>query len=641
MLPSKGRFVLGVGLAIALAGVAMAQAPRIEKVEPPNWWLGLPSPMLLLSGENLFGAQVTSRTAGVRVLKTEDGLAGKYLFVDLQLEPSAAPGDAVLSVKTKTGTADVHLPLARRSAAGLKHLPGTSAGFDGFGAADVFYLIMPDRFADGDPSNDKGSNPVTYDRHAARAYHGGDLLGIRQHLPYLKDLGVTTLWLNPVYNNDDNSPNDYHGYGATDFYSVDEHLGKLEDFRELVQAAHQAGIKVVLDIVVNHCGPKHPWNTDPPSERWFHGSRGRHMDAHSPFESLIDEHAPPRDWRDLNEGWFAGVLPDFNTEDARVARYMRQNAYWWAETAGLDGFRLDTFPYVGRRFWHDFHAELGKTYPRMMSIGEVFHTSPTVTAYFAGGRTVAGEDTGVATLFDFPLFSALRDVTIREAPATRLVEVLRLDWMYPHPEQLITFLGNHDTKRFVTEVGSGGNVSDDKLMLAMSLLGTLRGIPQFYSGDEIAMPGGDDPDNRRDFPGGFPGDAQNAFTAAGRTAEQERVFSHLRSVLALRKAHPALQDGSQTHIFADDAVYAFVRESAAKPAALGAGQKAEHLLVVVNTRVQARTLSLDVIDTPLETAEQMRALFGPGAGTVRQGKVEVEAPPRSVTVFDVSCGCDL
>jgi glycosidase len=620
---------------ILLTALSVAQrAPSIEKVEPPNWWIGLPDPMLLLYGANLTGAKVVSRTPGISVRRVQDGNNGKYLFVWLRLLPSAANGKAAFTVATPSGTARFEFPVGRKPGGGSS----AGSGLAGLSPDDVIYLIMPDRFADGDPrNNEPAAGQKTYDRGNQRAYHGGDLKGLQDKLPYLKDLGVTAIWLNPIYDNAADSPQDFHGYSAVDFYGVEDHFGRLEDFKTLATRAHALGIKLILDIVINHSGPKHRWVSDPPHDQWFHGTRERHLPAKSPFEGLVDPHAPPAWSRDLVEGWFADVLPDINTEDAIAAQYMRQHALWWIEQGHLDALRLDTFPYVDRRFWSGFHSEVFKQYPRLSSIGEVFHGDPAITSFFMGGRKVEGVDTGVPTAFDFPLYHAIRDVVLRNAPATRFVEVLRHDWLYPAPEKLITFFGNHDVKRFISEDGS----NKDKLKLAFSLLLTMRGVPQLYTGDEIGMPGGEDPDNRRDFPGGFPGDASNAFTPDGRTPEQQEIFAHVQKMLKLRREYSALRRGRQTHIFADETVYAFVREAERKAAPFGAKRTQENLLIVVNIAPQAREVSLPIADSPLETASKVTTIMADRPATLLSGKITVQVPARALVIYAVECGCEL
>jgi neopullulanase len=588
------------------------QAPVVRKMEPPNWWVNYtPTFTLLLTGENLNGARVESSAKGLSALGAEASANGHYLFVHLQLSSNVTAGIVPLQLTTSAGSTTVSLPLQARA--------DSRGRFEGFSRDDVIYLIMPDRFADGDSSND---HPVgstgRYDRRNPMAYHGGDLRGIREHLAYLHDLGVTTLWLTPVWKNTDS---DYHGYHVVDFYALDDHMGSMQEYQALVADAHRLGMKVLIDYVVNHTGPQHPWANDPPTPTWIHGTPAHHREPAYTFAGLVDPHASPREYLNTLDGWFAGRLPDLNPDDPALALYLAQNAMWWTESAQLDGFRQDTFPYSTRQFWSGWHERMREVYPLLNDVGEVSDGDPSITSFFEGGRKqFDGIDSGVATLFDFPLCFALRDVVIKGAPMKKIVDVLRQDELYPHPEMLVTFFGNHDETRFLSEKDS----NPAKLKAAFGLLLTLRGIPQIYSGDEIAMPGGADPDNRRDFPGGFPGDPRNAFTAGGRTPEQQDVFAYVQSLLALRNNHTALRTGKQWHIGWDDTYYAFLRES-----------PEEKLLVVYNNAAKTVALDIPVENTLLETAHQLQTVFGDSAAELAGGKVRVSLPAQTLSVFRV------
>ena len=594
-----------------LAGSTVG-APVVRKIEPPNWWTNFsPDLTLLVTGENLTSARVESTKDDASVLDSEASANGHYLFVHLRLTPDAPSGVAGLRISTDAGSTTVQLPLLARV--------NTNGRFEGFSRDDVIYLIMPDRFADGDPRNDQAPQSTgKYDRSNPMAYHGGDLRGIRQHLGYLHDLGVTTLWLTPVWKNTDS---DYHGYHVVDFYALDDHMGSMRDYQDLVADAHKLGMKVLIDFVANHTGPHHPWTNDPPTPTWFHGTPAHHLEPAYTFSGLVDPHASAREYRRTIEGWFAGKLPDLNPDDPLLSAYLAQNAIWWTEIARLDGFRIDTFPYSSRQFWSQWNERVRQVYPHINSVGEVADADPTITSFFEGGqKRFDGVDSGLPTVFDFPMESALRDVVIGGAPMQTIINVLQRDDLYPHPDTLVTFLGNHDHTRFASEKGS----DPAKLKAAFSLLLTLRGIPQIYSGDEIGMPGGADPDNRRDFPGGFPGDPRNAFTASGRTPEQQDVFAHVRSLLALRQAHPALRTGQQWHIGWDESYYAFLREL-----------PEEKLLVVYNNSAASRDLKIPLADTPLQGAQQLQLQFGSAAASLASDEVQLTLASRALAVFTV------
>ena len=496
-----------ISLDSATAQAAGLPAPVVRKIEPPNWWADYtPDLTLLLSGDNLTGARVKSTTKGITSPGSRPSANGHYLFVQLQISSGVPAKTVSLLLTTPAGTITIQLPLLART--------DSRSHFEGFSRDDVIYLIMPDRFADGDPSNNQPSGSTgVYDRAKPMAYHGGDLRGIRDHLGYLHDLGVTTLWLTPVWKNTDS---DYHGYHAVDFYALDDHMGSMQEYQALVADAHKLGMKVLIDYVVNHTGPHHPWADDPPTPTWLHGTPAHHPEPSYNFSGSGRSARIAARVSQHPHGWFAGKLPDLNPDDPELAIYLAQNAMWWTEIAQLDGFRLDTFPYSTRQFWSGWHDGCGSVYPKINDVGEVADPDPTITSFFEGGRKqLDGIDSGLATVFDFPLESALRDVVIKGASMEKIVAVLQHDELYPHPETLVTFIGNHDDTRFLGEKGS----NPAKLKAAFSLLLTYGAVfPRSISGDEIAMPGGDDPDNRRDFPGGFPGDSREPPSpSSGRT----------------------------------------------------------------------------------------------------------------------------
>ena len=606
-------------------------APEVTKVEPPNWWVGVtPDLMVLLSGHGLQATQVNCNLPDVVVEHTEASQRGEYLFVWLKFGPHLRSGTIVCRLTTLNGDASFELPISNREP--------TAQRFHGLSSDDVLYLIMPDRFANGDPTNDEPAEfPGSHDRSKPRSWHGGDLRGIREHIDYLKELGVTALWLTPVVKN--GAEQDYHGYGAVDLYAVDPHLGTLNDYKELASALRQQRMKLLVDAVPNHVGPRHPWVAKPPLPDWFHGTQQNHLDTFSPvknsfygktgsngasndpFEALADPHATSAMRHNITDGWFFGILPDLNTENLVVARYLLQNSIWWIESAGLDGLRVDTFPYVSRTFWQQWHAGLRSIYPNLSTIGEVFHADPTVTSFFVGGRKEwDGIDTGLSTVFDFPLYFTIRDVLLRGAPTGRIANILRQDQLYLHPDWLVPFFANHDVPRFSSEPGS----SPERLLCAYGLVLTLRGIPQLYYGDEIAMAGGGDPDNRRDFPGGWPGDTQNAFTEERRTPEQQKIFLAVRNLLQIRRRHSALRIGKLLHVFSDEELYAFVRQT-----------DDERLLVVFNNGGKSRTITIPEADTPLADTLRTTILYGKGTAQTTGKELKITSPSQSVSIFSL------
>ena len=351
----------------------------------------------------------------------------------------------------------------------------------------------------------------------------------------------------------------------------------------------------------------------------FYGRPEKKEITNDPFESIEDPHTTAQMRQNLTEGWFFNVLPDLNTENPLVVEYLVQNSIWWAETSGLDGYRIDTFPYVSRDFWQKWHTGLRKIYPRLSTIGEVFHPDPAVTSFFVGGRPGwDGIDTQLTTVFDFPTYFTLRDVLLRGAPAGRIANILRQDSLYPHPDYLVPFFANHDVPRFA----SAPRANPAKLKLAFGLTLTLRGIPELYYGDEIAMQGGNDPDNRRDFPGGWQEDRTNGFVREGRTREQQEVFAYVQTLLRLRREHDALRGGKLWHLASDDFTYIFMRES-----------EGERLVVAFHNGAGPRELKVSLAGTSAQDAAGITALFGEGQAELGGRELRMRLPAESLTIF--------
>jgi neopullulanase len=571
-----GRLISRFLLLLALSPVAIVAAPVVTKVEPPNWWAGhsINPVRLLIRGSGLTGAAV-SCAAGLSASGIRVNAAGTYLFVDTTIAGSLRPGPYPLQIRTSEGTTvapfDITMPLS------------TAGRFQGFSPDDLIYLIMPDRFANGDPSNDDPAiSRGLFDRSKGRFYHGGDFQGIIDHLGYLKNLGVTALWLTPVYDNTNElnrlqakagePVTDYHGYGTIDYYGVEEHLGGFDLLRKLVDDAHRVGIKVIQDQVANHVSPYHPWVTDPPSPTWFHGTVSQHVDETWQIWTLPGPHASTELRRGVLDGWFQNVLPDLNHDDPEVARYEIQNALWWVGMAGFDGIRQDTLPYVDRRFWSDWSAGLKRQYPTLRAIGEVFDKNPAVTSFFQGGaKRFDGVDSGIDTVFDFPTYYAIRDVFARGNAIDSAVQTLADDRLYPNSKSLVTFLGLHDVMRFMNEPSA----TVEKLKLAFTFLMTARGTPMIYYGDEIGMPGADDPENRHDFPGGWKEDSRNAFEASGRTAQEAAVFNRVRKLTALRAKFEPLRRGEMIDLAVTKQIWIYARQ-------IGTGASTQSVIVAIN-----------------------------------------------------------
>lgn len=593
-----------------LLGPVLTAAPRVEQVEPPSWWAGHShNPVrLLLTGASLREAAVTA-PPGFTVGRVSASANGNYLFADLHLPTNAAPGPLSLRVATPDGEAlvpfEILAPLDPRE------------NFLGFSPDDVIYLIMIDRFANGDPAND--NPPVSaglHDRTKSRYYHGGDLRGIIHRLDYLRDLGVTALWLTPWYDNVNHLNRqekytannelskhgdpitDYHGYGAVDFYAVEERFGDLATLRELVQQARQRGLKVIQDQVANHTGPYHPWATNPPTATWFNGCPTNHLTNTWQTWTITHTNPPADKLRATLEGWFIGILPDLNQNDPETAAYLIQNSLWWMGVTGIDAVRQDTLPYAPRTHWARWTGAVKREHPNLTILGEMWDGDPKLVSFFQGGRArFDGVDSGIEALFDFPMHYALLDVFARGQPMTRLTDTLAADALYVNPSGLVPFLGLHDTTRFLSEPGA----TPAGMKLAFTYLFTTRGTPLLYYGDEIGMRGGRDPYNRAPFPGGWPDDAQNAFTPAGRTREQAAMHTHVRQLLTLRRELAPLRRGQIVPLHTGHSTHAFART-------LGD----EVVLVAFNNAARSQLVEIEL--TPLR-------LPGNGAWTDRLGRL--------------------
>ncbi len=509
-------------------------APKVTKVEPPNWWANhsINPVRLLVRGENLKNAQVKSTDKSLKVSNLKENARGDYLFFDVEISKDIKVGkynfEVVAGNETATIPFEISAPLDAKT------------NFQNITGDDVIYLIMPDRFSNGDTTNDapKDSPPEANDRKNSRAWHGGDFRGIINHLDYLQELGITAIWLTPWYDNPNTVTNcdkpwcpntNYHGYHAIDYYGVEDHFGTFADLRELVEKAHQKGIKVIQDQVANHVGIQHPWAKNPPLENWF--------SKYSPntFNNsvLLSPNASQAERDNLLKGWFNELLPDLNQTEPEVARYEIQNALWWIGITGIDGIRQDTIQYMPREFIRDWSSAILQQYPRIYLVGEVFEEDSAQTSFFQGGKTGWDKiDTNLPSVFDFKLWRTSQEIFTGKKPMRALRDVLKYDGLYPKINNVTTLTNNHDTDRFMSLPGA--TKEGAKLHIAFML--ATRGIPQLYYGEEILMTGGHDPDNRKDFPGGWREDLINKFTKQGRTADEQEMFEWTRKWIFLRRS---------------------------------------------------------------------------------------------------------
>jgi len=617
-------FVICVICATCALSVS-AQPPEILKLDPPSWWTrSFANPVrLLIRGRNFQNARVQVVGPGLRLGTPTVNERGTYIFVDLFIAPNAPPGQRSITVTTPAGSARAPFEVLG---------PLNPAGrFQGFSAADVLYLIMIDRFADGDRSNDDPpQSRGLYDRKNKFYYHGGDLQGVIDHLPYLKELGVTAIWLTPWYDNYDrlnqielkeNKPSTgFHGYNPQDFYGVEEHFGSQAKLRELVETAHRAGIKIIQDQVMNHTGPYHPWVDDPPTPTWFNGNKAHHLKNSFQTWVLHDPRAVDQLKRETMEGWFLNFLPDLNQSDPEVSRYLIQNTLWWIGTTGLDGVRMDTWQYVPNSFWRNWNEAVKREFPDFRVVGEVKDGDVVHTSFFQGGRVRFDKiDSGLDSLLDFPLFYPIRHAFAEGKPLDEIPKTLAKDYLYSNSEILVTLLGGHDDGRFMSEKGA----TIEGLKLANAFVLTTRGVPQLYYGDELGMEGEDEPTTRGDFPGGFPGDKRNAFTAAGRKKHEQELFEYIRRLTTLRRELEPLRTGTLVNLYVAEQQYAYAR-----------AVNRDAVVVAINNDDKPAEIEFDVSRFAFRQGQSLTDRLGAGAtASVSDDKLKVKLPKRSAAIF--------
>ena len=568
-----------VPLAMLMSAMSMNAAVNIERIEPTNWYVGMKdaSLQLMVCGKDVRSTEVEVSYPGVRIDSIARLDSPNYLFLYLNLEGAKA-GEMTLSFKQGKQTKKVKYQLKDRAMAGDKRM--------GFTNEDVLYMLMPDRFANGNPKNDVLQNlrDKTCDRTAPSLRHGGDLEGIRQHLNYFTDLGVTALWLTPVLENDSPSngySSSYHGYATTDYYRVDPRFGTNEDYKRLIDEAHSKGLKVVMDMIFNHCGSNHPWLADMPSKDWFNtpewlldkeqdqktGGRtkgnSKYLQTTYKLTPVLDPYASKIDLHETVDGWFVPSMPDLNQRNPHVMKYLIQNSEWWIETVGIDGIRMDTHPYADRDGMALWLKTLDNEYPNFNTVGETWVSEPAYTAAWQKDSKLSEKNSYLKTVMDFAFHERINQAKNEDSRngwggMNRIYNVLCYDYLYANPKNVMAFIENHDTDRFLGE-------GQDTLALkqALALLLTINRTPQLYYGTEVLMNGTKaktDGYVRQDFPGGWAGDTNNAFTEEGRTKAQNDIFHWTSRLLHWRKGNEVITKGSQTQFCTYNGIYVIARQ---------------------------------------------------------------------------------
>lgn len=561
------KLIISLSLLASLAATAAKpSSPQINSVEPPYWWTGMANDTLqiMLSGPRI-GLTETSMKPyeGVSLIESVRLDSPNYLLLYLTVSDTAKPGVLDFTFSDGKKKAALRYELKERSKA---------VKAQGFDASDVLYLIMPDRFARAGATTDAEASrgleyAVEVDRADLNARHGGNIAGMEQHLGYIDSLGVTAIWVNPVLEND-MPGGSYHGYATTDYYRIDPRFGTNGQWRDFVGKAHDRGIKVVMDMIFNHSGSNHPWMKDMPSRDWYNFPDSA-VTTNFRLSTLHDPYVSDYDKKRTVDGWFVTAMPDLNQRNPHLRRYLSQNSIWWIEDSGIDGIRMDTYPYADERAMASWIDDVMSEYPGFNIVGECWYGNEGGEAYWQRGSKVnPNGDPRLPTVMDFVLSIKARDAfkgqTDRLEGLNTIYDHLALDYLFPDPTHILTFLDNHDTDRFLLE-------EPDDLgwwKQAVTFLLTSRGIPQIYYGTELLMNGtraaGGDGNVRRDMPGGFPGDKTDAFTAAGRSDKQNEAFDFIQKLLQWRRGNEPIARGSLKHFMPENGLYVYQRRSGDK-----------------------------------------------------------------------------
>lgn len=609
-------------LLIMLFSFSLFSQAKVSRVDPTNWFAGMENPtlQLLVYGEGIAAAEVSTDCEEAKVDSVIRLESPNYLLVYLDLQ-NAKPCTFNLLFKQNGKTEKRPYQLLQRRMSGEKRI--------GFSAKDVLYMLMPDRFA----SSGRMKKPIktmrkyTVNRQEPSLRHGGDLAGLREHLDYFEDLGVTALWFTPVLEND--SPDEgvfstYHGYATTDYYKIDPRFGTNDEYTALIDDCHKRGLKVVMDMIFNHCGLYHPWLKDTPSKDWFNHPKegeGEYKQTSYKLTPVLDPYASDIDKRETVDGWFVPTMPDLNQRNKHVMRYLIQNSKWWIETAGIDGIRMDTYPYADRSGMADWMREINQEYSNFNVVGETWVTEPAYTAAWQKDSRLVKENSYLNTVMDFAFFDRLNQAKAEETDdwwhgLNRIYNSLCYDYLYEKPENVMAFIENHDTDRFL---GDGRDLA--ALKQALALLLTMKRIPQLYYGTEVLMNGTKqvtDGNVRKDFIGGFPGDERSCFTKEGRTEQEEEMFSWLKRLLTFRKGSKAITEGQQKQFIPVDGVYVLEREYGGK-----------HVLTILNGTTKPKQVDIKRYKEVIKDNAAMRDVL---TGRTVSLTENISLQPREVIV---------
>ena len=532
-------------------------AKNAPVAEPAFWWTGMKDKtvQVMINGDGVRDALPEINREGVRLDSVVRLDSPNYLLLYLNIGSDAVPGKFPITLVNGKKKTRIEYELRARGA--KQYTP--------FSSADLLYLLMPDRFANGNTANDDDAtlnHPVKSDRENPNGRHGGDIEGITKHLGYIDSLGVTAIWLTPVLEND-MPGGSYHGYATTNYYKIDPRFGTNDDYCNMIAEAHKRGLKVVMDMIFNHSGVCHKWMTDMPSKDWYNHTDGSVL-TNFRLSTANDPYRSDYDYDRTTNGWFVPAMPDLNQHNPHLLRYLTQSSIWWIEYAGIDGIRMDTHPYADPEGMSKWLAAVLNEYPDYNIVGECWYGEAAGTAFWQKGSRLntTGIDSNLPTVMDFPTMMLARDAfktqSTRLTGLNAIYDRLALDYLYEDPQHVLTMLDNHDSDRFLLEMPE--NLGWWKQAFAFML--TTRGIPQMYYGDELLMHGskeGSDGFVRRDMPGGFPGDKVNAFVDAGRTDMQREAWNFISRLANWRRGNEVISKGSLKHFMPENGVYVYQR----------------------------------------------------------------------------------
>ena len=605
-------------LTLLFIGPGFAQ---VERIEPMNWWVNMKNQelQLLVHGKQIGETSPMINYAGVSIKKITKAESKNYLFIDLVISKNTKPGTFKLSFNKQGKTVFTYdyLLLQREKDAGQ---------LQGFTAADVIYLITPDRFANGNSSNDviASMREKKIDRKNDYGRHGGDIRGIIDHLDYIADMGYTAIWPTPLLEND-MPQSSYHGYAITDYYKVDPRFGTLAEYKELAAKANQKGLKLIFDGVVNHSGSAYWWMNDLPFHNWINFSDSIQFTNHrrtvnqDPYASAIDKDL-------MVKGWFVKTMPDLNQDNPFLATYLIQNSIWWIETLALSGIRQDTYPYSQKKFLEQWTCRIMNEYPRFSIVGEEWSTNPLIAAYWQKGKqNKSGYEGCLKSTMDFPLqaslVQALTEPESWDKGLPKLYEGLANDFVYANPNDLLVFGDNHDMDRLFTQLKNDVNL----LQMALSYLLTIRGIPQIYYGTEILLENSAKPGDhgliRTDFPGGWKEDARSGFTGVGLSDDQLRMQSFLKKLLNWRKNKAVIYDGKTMHFGPEKGVYVYFRYN-----------KEEMVMVVLNKNTTTTLVNTNRFEEMMKNKKQATNVLTGGQISLSN---QLSVPPKTVLILEL------